>query len=115
LSKEYPGLASKGNLIRHFWWFLPGVVLLVLIFYISRYPTDRDTLKVLYHAGPNALELLKTLDHFRRDSDSRKDIAAKFLIRNMDLHYYREDSLASLKFYWASQHPNLTVDKIKEL
>ena len=76
---------------------LPVLALIIAILFIIRYPTDRDTLKAYFHAGPNVLELIKTLDHFRKDPDPKKYEAARFLIRHMDLHYYREDSYSDKK------------------
>jgi len=90
-------LAHQSRKILKFWWSLPLLVILGGIYFIFRYPTDTDTLKVFFHARPNVFELLNTLDHFRNDPDPKKYEATKFLIRNMDLHYYREDEFSDKK------------------
>ena len=105
------GLKSR-NIFR-FWGLLSSGVLLICILFVIRYPTDRDTLKVLYHAGPNAPELLRTLDHFRRDPDTGKYEAAKFLIRNMDLYYFKTDPFSDQKVDWASKHPECNEEQLE--
>jgi hypothetical protein len=81
-------------------WVVTGILLLIVVVFVSRYPTDRDTLEVFYRAGPNAIELFKTLDHFRHDPDPKKYAAAKFLIQYMGSHYCRVDSFSTLKINW---------------
>jgi hypothetical protein len=97
------------------WTTILILPLVILIFLIARYPTDRDSLKVFFHSGTNVFELLRTLDHYRKDADPRKYKASVFLIRNMDLHYYKEDSLSNLKLDWVGQNPELIATEIAEI
>jgi hypothetical protein len=70
------------------------------VFFVARYPSDKDSLKVFYHAGSNIFELLKSLDHYKIDPDLRKYEAAKFLIRHLDLHPHYEDPYSDQKMQW---------------
>ena len=116
LSKEhlYRKLVVKSRKIFRLWGLLPFAILLIGIFFILRYPTDRDTLKVFYHSGTNVFELLKTFDHFRNDPDPRKMEAAKYLIRNMDLYYHRENPYSDMVIRWAAKQNDLDKEELEQ-
>jgi hypothetical protein len=106
-------MARLKNTVRLF-WVGTGLLLLIILVFAARYPSDRDSIKVFYHAGTNVFELFKTLDHFRKDPDPRKFKAAVYVIRNMDLYYYREDQYSNRIIQWAVGQTDLTKDQLAE-
>lgn len=63
------------------------IFLISLVFFFGACMPQERTSKVLEYAGDNRIELLKVLDHYRKENDSLKLKAAIFLIQNMPQHY----------------------------
>ena len=106
---------SINKSFRYFGTLAVFLLLTIGIFFIARYPIDRDSLKVYFHAGTNIFELLQTLDYYKKEEDIRKYRAAKFLIRNMDLHPHYEDPYSDKKMEWLLNYPGLTRGGIKRI
>ena len=98
------------------WLWIPALIrLLAFSFLVLRYPSDRDSLKVYFHAGPNVFELFRTFDHFRNDPDVRKYDAVKFLVKSMDQHHYIESSYGDKKVEWFSEHFERVESRLTEI